>query len=213
MKLTILLLLTLSLSFACKKRKDEIAPKPIVERKVVKIKKPLPKKIVKPVVVKKVIKKVVKKVIKEVVKETILFPLPKNAKDIKIAEKPIYHKLLKVKGKDYIALNSLKVEGGNKILGYHKTIPLEIVAIFDKKGKIYRVLIGSNKETPSFIDEINQTWISKFNNLKIQKPIIGKKGKRIDALTENTMSTEAIKKSVDLLRKEFIKNFIKQPTK
>ncbi|MGM0598102.1 MAG: FMN-binding protein [Myxococcota bacterium] len=119
--------------------------------------------------------------------------------------KPVLHKKTKDNKKVFYQLDSFDFERA-KVKGYAAPIRLQVV--FDKKGKIIQVEIKDHKETKSFIKRIEKEWLSELSGLEPNRKILGKDG--IDALTECTKSTEAIKKSVDTLRNLFLEKFNKK---
>ena len=117
--------------------------------------------------------------------------------DATVVEAPLWHQTFTVEGKKYIALNSSKYKESKDLKGY--TAPIELVAIFDEAGSIVRVKVVTHKETPEFMERIEKEWLPKFADLKKDKVIVGQGG--IDALSEATVSTTAMTKTIDELRK------------
>ena len=117
--------------------------------------------------------------------------------DATVVEAPLWHQTFTLEGKKYVALNSTKYKETKDIKGY--TAPLTIVAIFDEAGSIVRVKVVAHKETPEFMERIEKEWLPKFVDVKKDKLILGEGG--IDALSEATVSTDAIRKTVDEMRK------------
>ncbi|MDA3863247.1 MAG: FMN-binding protein, partial [Deltaproteobacteria bacterium] len=115
------------------------------------------------------------------------------------------HKKIKNNKKVLYQLDSFDFEKA-QFKGYAAPIRLQVV--FDEKGKIMQVGIKDHKETKSFIDRVEKVWLPQLSGLDPDKKILGKEG--IDALTECTKSTEAIKKSVDTLRNLFLDKFNKK---
>ncbi|MBU1238836.1 FMN-binding protein [Myxococcota bacterium] len=132
--------------------------------------------------------------------------VPADAVEVKT---PIVHKTFTLNKEPMIAMESLTMEAAKKLRGYNKKVPLGITVVFKKNGDIHKIEISSHSETPDFITRIEKEWIPKFNDLLHTKPIVGPKGKAIDALSEATMSTDAILKTVDLMRNAYLKNFVK----
>ncbi len=131
--------------------------------------------------------------------------VPENAKTV---DQPFWHQRFSLEGKDYIVLNSFKHEKTKDIKGYEA--PIETQVILDNAGNIVSVKILSHKETDSFIERIEKEWIGKFDNHPHDKPILGEGG--IDALSEATLSADALRKAVDILRGEALGHLLKPAT-
>lgn len=116
--------------------------------------------------------------------------------DAVVVEKPIWHKTFTLDKKKYFVLDSSMLKETKDIKGYGA--PLQILAFFEEDGTLARVKIASHKETPEFIERVEKEWLPKFNGLAKDKIILGAGG--IDALSEATLSTDAIRKTVDALR-------------
>ncbi|PKN24799.1 MAG: hypothetical protein CVU65_10720 [Deltaproteobacteria bacterium HGW-Deltaproteobacteria-22] len=117
--------------------------------------------------------------------------------DATVVETPLWHQTFTLEGKKYIALNSSRYKESKDLKGY--TAPIELAAIFDEAGTIVRVMVVTHKETPEFMERIVKEWLPKLADLKKDKPIVGEGG--IDALSEATVSTTAMTKTIDEMRK------------
>jgi len=117
--------------------------------------------------------------------------------DATVVETPLWHQTFTLEGKKYIALNSSKYKESKDLKGY--TAPIELAAIFDEAGTIVRVMVVTHKETPEFMERIVKEWLPKLADLKKDKLIVGEGG--IDALSEATVSTTAMTKTIDEMRK------------
>ncbi len=127
--------------------------------------------------------------------------------DAVVVETPIWHKTFTLEGKKYFLLDSSMIKETRDIKGY--AAPLQIWAIFDESGTLARVKIASHKETPEFIERVEKEWLPKFSGLAKDKLILGAGG--IDALSEATLSTDAIRKTVDALRALAFTQLLKLP--
>lgn len=131
---------------------------------------------------------------KDPVPSVVNLDLPPDAVTV---EKPFVHKTFTLNGKKYVVLDSSTFNETKNMKGYEA--PLQILAFFEENGTLARVKIASHKETPEFIERIEKEWLPKLAGWPKDKVLLGPGG--IDALSEATLSTDAIRKTVDILRK------------
>ncbi|MBN2723305.1 MAG: FMN-binding protein [Deltaproteobacteria bacterium] len=120
-----------------------------------------------------------------------------------VNDKPVKHYKIKLSGKDAVVLISTSFPELNSIKGY--TGSFEVQGAFDKDGNLIAAGFGKNAETPEFMERIKKEWLGKLENTSVKKPLTGKGS--LDALSEATISTMAIKNSLDAMRKLYLKNF------
>lgn len=131
---------------------------------------------------------------KDPVPAVVHIDLPPDAVTV---EKPFVHQTFTLNGQKYVAVDSSTLNETKNIKGYEA--PLQILAFFEENGTLARVKIASHKETPEFIERIEKEWLPKLAGWPKDKVLVGPGG--IDALSEATLSTDAIRKTVDILRK------------
>ncbi|MBU1220742.1 FMN-binding protein [Myxococcota bacterium] len=201
MRKIIIFSLSMFMIVSCSKKKDDAPVPPAKETKVNK----QPDKEVVMLAPKKIepekkpdAKPVEKTPKKEVFIKADIIPASTVATD-----KPVKHYQFKIKEKTVLALSSKDFPELKDIKGY--TSRFDVQVAFDEKGNIVAAGFGDNKETPEFMDRVKKEWLAKVQNIKKGTPIIGKGG--IDALSEATVTTEAILKYINALRTIHTKHF------
>lgn len=192
--------LSIFMIVSCGKKKDDAPVPPSKEKKVDKPDKEVvmlaPKKIEPEK--KPEVKPAEKTPKKEVFIKADIIPAGTVATD-----KPVKHYQFKIKDKMVLALSSKDFQELKDIKGY--TSRFDVQVAFDDKGNIVAAGFGDNKETPEFMDRVKKEWLPKVQSIKKGTPIIGKGG--IDALSEATVTSEAILKYINALRTIHIKHF------
>ena len=82
-------------------------------------------------------------------------------------------------------------ELGKTVRGYRGTTPLKIHI---KGDKIVKVEALPNKETPQYFQKIKTQMLKKWNGVSVKKL----SAKKVDAITGATISSNAVKKNVEL---------------
>ena len=82
-------------------------------------------------------------------------------------------------------------ELGKNVKGYRGTTPLKIHI---KADKIVKVEALPNKETPQYFQKIKTQLLKKWNGVSVKKLA----DKKIDGITGATISSNAVKKNVEL---------------
>ncbi|MBQ6653556.1 MAG: FMN-binding protein [Prevotella sp.] len=82
-------------------------------------------------------------------------------------------------------------ELGKSVKGYRGTTPLKIHI---KADKIVKVEALPNKETPQYFQKIKTQMLKKWNGVSVKKI----DSKKVDAVTGATISSNAVKKNVEL---------------
>ena len=82
-------------------------------------------------------------------------------------------------------------ELGKTVRGYRNTTPLKIHI---KGDKIVKVEALPNKETPQYFQKIKTQLLKKWNGVSVKKVAT----KKVDAITGATISSNAVKKNVEL---------------
>ena len=107
--------------------------------------------------------------------------------------------VLDVKGKKIGKLYLEHIPDEERKMGYAGTI--EIAVLFNAEDEVAGILIGRNKETPSFLNRVRAAkFLEKWNNLKMNEI----PGREVDAVSGATYSSEAIRHGVRKLAESYL---------
>jgi ferredoxin-type protein NapH len=132
----------------------------------------------------------------------------KPVKGVVFKAKPFPHTEITNGKKMVVEIDTFQLKKTKTIKGY--AAPIQLKIRFDKKGKILDIILGKNKETPSFV-KLFKPWLKKFIGLDSKVDLYGKNG--VDTISGATLSTKAIKSSIDISRRTLLTELLKQKVK